>query len=98
MGCDDKGCSDNGDEEEEGCESECEENGVVFSEIEGRENSELDLCESAVHRLVFPGSGYENDLGGSTAGIASVTREDLLAYHKSLLPCRGDGCPHRRVL
>ena len=54
----------------------------MFSEIEGRENSELDLCESAVHRLVFPGSGYENDLGGSTAGIASVTREDLLAYHK----------------
>ena len=39
--------------------------GVVYSEMQGRQNQSGDLMELAMHRLMFPeGSGYRSETGG----------------------------------
>jgi Zn-dependent M16 (insulinase) family peptidase len=39
--------------------------GVVYSEMQGRQNQSGDLMELAKHRLMFPeGSGYRSETGG----------------------------------
>ena len=55
--------------------------GVVFSEIAGRENARADLCEAAVYRCAYPGSGYAADCGGRTEGIVRVALRDVAAFH-----------------
>ncbi|KAH3767039.1 cytoplasmic protein [Pelomyxa schiedti] len=55
--------------------------GVVFCEILSRENSEHDICETKVHELLFPGSAYALNSGGSTKNIRSLTVEHLVCFH-----------------
>jgi hypothetical protein len=39
--------------------------GVVYSEMQGRQNQSMDLMELAMQRLMFPeGNGYRSETGG----------------------------------
>eukprot|EP00727_Mastigamoeba_balamuthi_P009594 m51a1_g5257 hypothetical protein (1336) ;mRNA; f:85508-91428 len=61
---------------------EGKEQGVVFCEMQGREKTEHDLCERAVHSRMFEGTGYSVDPGGCTTEIAKLRPEDVSAFHR----------------
>ncbi|KAF9977979.1 hypothetical protein BGZ73_004262 [Actinomortierella ambigua] len=57
--------------------------GVVFSEMAARENSEADLLDLGLRRLLYPTSQtYYYECGGLTSEIPKLTNEDIKAYHK----------------
>eukprot|EP00291_Cryptomonas_curvata_P005798 CAMPEP_0172203186 /NCGR_PEP_ID=MMETSP1050-20130122/31124_1 /TAXON_ID=233186 /ORGANISM="Cryptomonas curvata, Strain CCAP979/52" /LENGTH=152 /DNA_ID=CAMNT_0012881333 /DNA_START=127 /DNA_END=582 /DNA_ORIENTATION=- len=55
--------------------------GVVFCEMQGRESTEDDLSDNAVHGLLYPTSGYRFECGGLTPDIATLSNEQVRAYH-----------------
>ncbi|KAG0267056.1 hypothetical protein DFQ27_009203 [Actinomortierella ambigua] len=57
--------------------------GVVFSEMAARENSEADLLDLGLRRLLYPTTQtYYYECGGLTSEIPKLTNEDIMAYHK----------------
>lgn len=57
--------------------------GVVFCEMQARENSEADLCELVVKASLFGAeSAYAMECGGKTGEIAEITLEEVVAFHK----------------
>lgn len=57
--------------------------GVVFCEMQARENSEADLCELAVKASLFGSeSAYAMECGGKTGDIAEISLEQVVAFHK----------------
>ncbi|KAG0231491.1 hypothetical protein BGW42_000197 [Actinomortierella wolfii] len=57
--------------------------GVVFSEMAARENSEADLLDLGLRRLLYPTTQtYYYECGGLTSEIPKLTNEDIKAYHK----------------
>ena len=56
--------------------------GVVYSEMLNRENSETDLAQNALHRLLYPRSRYIYDSGGRTKDLATLSVRDVRRYHR----------------
>ena len=57
------------------------EQGVVFAEMNGRENTEADLLDHALRGLLFPGTPFAHDCGGRTEAIATLTNDAIQEYH-----------------
>ncbi|KAG9065753.1 hypothetical protein KI688_002046 [Linnemannia hyalina] len=64
-------------------DGEGKQQGVVFSEMAARENSEADLLDLALRRLLYPDSQtYYYECGGLTAEIPKMTNDDIREYHE----------------
>lgn len=64
--------------------------GVVYCEMEARENTSYSLTSYALGRLLFPdGCGYRSETGGRLAELrASCSHAKVAAYHRSAYaPC-----------
>ncbi|CAD6909796.1 unnamed protein product [Tilletia controversa] len=58
--------------------------GVVYSEMQGRENSSGDLIELAGQRLLYPPtSAYRSETGGLMSALRVLTPQTIRDYHKS---------------
>ncbi|KAK5799207.1 hypothetical protein F5H01DRAFT_358178 [Linnemannia elongata] len=64
-------------------DGEGKQQGVVFSEMAARENSEADLLDLGLRRLLYPESQtYYYECGGLTPEIPKMTNDDIREYHK----------------
>lgn len=55
--------------------------GVVYSEMQGRQNQSGDLMELAMQRLVFPeGSGYRSETGGLMEALRVLDVQTIREY------------------
>ncbi|KAE8250209.1 hypothetical protein A4X13_0g4900 [Tilletia indica] len=58
--------------------------GVVYSEMQGRENSSGDLIELCGQRLLYPPtSAYRSETGGLMSALRVLTPQTIRDYHKS---------------
>ncbi|BFZ62739.1 hypothetical protein YB2330_003849 [Saitoella coloradoensis] len=63
---------------------EGEDAGVVYSEMQGRENTPGDLMDLASRRLLFPeGNGYRSETGGLMAALRQLSVQEIREYHAS---------------
>ncbi|KAG0340095.1 hypothetical protein BG000_000725 [Podila horticola] len=63
-------------------DGEGKQQGVVFSEMASRENSEADLLDLGLRKLLYPKSQtYFYECGGLTPEIPKMTNEDIKDYH-----------------
>ncbi|KDQ63640.1 hypothetical protein JAAARDRAFT_29668 [Jaapia argillacea MUCL 33604] len=61
-----------------------EDSGVVYSEMQGRENTSGDLMGIRMQRLLNPkGSGYRSETGGLMEALRVLTIEQIREYHKT---------------
>ncbi|KAF8898648.1 Metalloenzyme, LuxS/M16 peptidase-like protein [Infundibulicybe gibba] len=61
-----------------------EDSGVVYSEMQGRENTSGDLMALSLQRLLDPpGSGYRSETGGLMEALRVLTPEQIREYHGS---------------
>lgn len=61
-----------------------EDSGVVYSEMQGRENTSGDLMALQAQRLLNPpGSAYRSETGGLMAALRKLTVEQIRDYHKT---------------
>lgn len=59
-----------------------EDAGVVYSEMQGRENSSCDLMELKTQRMLYPKtSAYRSETGGLMAALRVLTIDDIRRYH-----------------
>ena len=58
------------------------EKGVVYAEMQGRENTEADLTDKAVRCQMFPGTSYSAETGGITTDIATLTMDEVRMFHQ----------------
>ncbi|KAN0061466.1 hypothetical protein ACQY0O_006313 [Thecaphora frezii] len=59
-----------------------EDAGVVFSEMQGRENSSGDLMELKTQRMLYPkSSAYRSETGGLMSALRVLTIDDIRKYH-----------------
>ncbi|WFD27197.1 hypothetical protein MNAN1_002193 [Malassezia nana] len=59
-----------------------EDAGVVYSEMQGRENSSADLMELKTQRMLYPRtSAYRSETGGLMAALRVLTIDEIRAYH-----------------
>jgi len=59
--------------------------GVVYSEMQGRENTPYDLMELQLKTLVYPdGIGFRSETGGMTKELRSLTADRIRAYHQEM--------------
>ncbi|KAG0032753.1 hypothetical protein BGZ81_010152 [Podila clonocystis] len=64
-------------------DGEGKQQGVVFSEMASRENSEADLLDLGLRKLLYPQSQtYYYECGGLTPEIPKMTNEDIKDYHQ----------------
>jgi presequence protease len=56
--------------------------GIVFNEMKGALNSAESRLWNKVMELMFPGSIYEHESGGTPEEIPNLTYEQLLEFHK----------------
>ncbi|KAF9925358.1 hypothetical protein FBU30_004829 [Linnemannia zychae] len=64
-------------------DGEGKQQGVVFSEMASRENSEADLLDLGLRRLLYPDTQtYYYECGGLTPEIPKMTNDDIREYHK----------------
>jgi len=60
--------------------------GVVYSEMQGRQNQQMDLMELAKQRLTFPdGSGYRSETGGLMEALRVLKVETIREYWPLLI-------------
>ncbi|KAG0267634.1 hypothetical protein DFQ27_008537 [Actinomortierella ambigua] len=60
-----------------------EDAGVVYSEMQGRENTSNSLMSLAGKRIMYPeGSGYRYDTGGLMACLRTLSAEKIRQYHR----------------
>ncbi|KAF9930207.1 hypothetical protein BGZ65_005461, partial [Modicella reniformis] len=86
-------------------DGEGKQQGVVFSEMAARENSEADLLDLGLRRLLYPKSQtYYYECGGLTAEIPKMTNGDIQEYHKKFyhpsnmtIVVAGDGLQPKRI-
>ncbi|TFK41069.1 Metalloenzyme, LuxS/M16 peptidase-like protein [Crucibulum laeve] len=58
--------------------------GVVYSEMQGRENTSGDLMALSLQRLLDPpGSGYRSETGGLMEALRVLTPEQIRQYHST---------------
>lgn len=61
-----------------------EDAGVVYSEMQGRENSCADLMELKTQRMLYPRtSAYRSETGGLMSALRVLTIDDIRLYHKT---------------
>lgn len=59
-----------------------EDAGVVYSEMQGRENSPADLMELKTQRMLYPrSSAYRSETGGLMSALRVLTIDDIRKYH-----------------
>lgn len=59
-----------------------EDAGVVYSEMQGRENTSADLMELKTQRMLYPrSSAYRSETGGLMAALRVLTIDDIRRYH-----------------
>lgn len=59
--------------------------GVVYSEMQGRENTSGDLMELHRRQLMYPeGNGFRSETGGMTKELRVLTADRIRAYHKEM--------------
>ncbi|KAI8826708.1 uncharacterized protein EV422DRAFT_511122 [Fimicolochytrium jonesii] len=57
--------------------------GVVYCEMAGRENTEADVLDLTLRRLLFQNeTTYSRECGGLTHEIAKLKNEEIVRYHK----------------
>ncbi|KAJ3272488.1 hypothetical protein HK104_004459, partial [Borealophlyctis nickersoniae] len=57
--------------------------GVVYCEMASRENTEPDLLDHALRRLLYQNqTTYACETGGRTSDILNLTNEEIIAYHQ----------------
>lgn len=79
--------------------------GVVFSEMAARENSEADLLDLGLRRLLYPKTQtYYYECGGLTNEIPKMTNDDIREYHQKFyhpsnmtIVVAGDGLQPERI-
>ncbi|KAF9110917.1 hypothetical protein BGX27_005725 [Mortierella sp. AM989] len=79
--------------------------GVVFSEMAARENSEADLLDLGLRRLLYPKSQtYYYECGGLTPEIPKMSNDDIREYHRKFyhpsnmtIVVAGDGLQPQRI-
>jgi Zn-dependent M16 (insulinase) family peptidase len=60
--------------------------GVVYSEMQGRQNQQMDLMELAKQRLMFPkGSGYRSETGGLMEALRVLQVETIREYQALII-------------
>ncbi|KZV77044.1 hypothetical protein PENSPDRAFT_645781 [Peniophora sp. CONT] len=70
-----------------------EDSGVVYSEMQGRENTPGDLMALKMQRLINPvGSAYRSETGGLMEALRKLTVEQIRKYHSTYY------VPHNFVL
>jgi Zn-dependent M16 (insulinase) family peptidase len=57
--------------------------GVVFNEMKGNYSSQSSIVGEWTYRSLFPDTPYHVDSGGEPAAILSLTREELIAFHRA---------------
>ena len=60
---------------------EGEDKGVVYCEMQGRENDDSSLVDRAVLELLYPQGGYSAETGGKLANLRSLTNAQVRRYH-----------------
>ncbi|KAI5124638.1 hypothetical protein M0805_004247 [Coniferiporia weirii] len=56
--------------------------GVVYSEMQGRENTPADLMKLRMQRLLYPkSSGYRSEVGGLMEALRSLSVQQIREYH-----------------
>ncbi|KAI9015118.1 Metalloenzyme, LuxS/M16 peptidase-like protein [Gaertneriomyces semiglobifer] len=64
-------------------DGEAKQQGVVYCEMAGREKTESDMLDLALRRLLYQGqTTYSHECGGLTKDIATLTNDEIIAYHK----------------
>ena len=59
-----------------------EDAGVVYSEMQGRENSSADLMELKTQRMLYPrSSAYRSETGGLMSALRVLTIDEIRQYH-----------------
>ena len=61
--------------------AEGEDKGVVYCEMQGRENDSSSLVDRAVLDLLYPTGGYSAETGGKMKNIRALTIEQVRKYH-----------------
>lgn len=56
--------------------------GVVYSEMAGREHSQSDLLDRSLRKLMYNDSTYANECGGLTPEIERLSNDEIKVYHK----------------
>lgn len=59
-----------------------ENNGVVYAEMQGRENSAESRMFYELQRALFAGTGYAAETGGRMKDLRTLTVETVRNYHK----------------
>jgi Zn-dependent M16 (insulinase) family peptidase len=54
--------------------------GVVYCEMQGRENGDADLCERALMGALFPGTGLASETGGLLANLRGLDNGKVCAH------------------
>ena len=60
---------------------EGEDKGVVYCEMQGRENDASSLIERACQDLLFPNCGYSSETGGKMKNLRTLTNAQVTRYH-----------------
>ncbi|KAF2684830.1 metallopeptidase [Lentithecium fluviatile CBS 122367] len=59
--------------------------GVVYSEMQGRENLQSDLMELQMRRLIYPeGDGFRYETGGLMKALRVLTAERIRQFHRDM--------------
>ena len=58
-----------------------EDKGVVYCEMQGRENSASSLIDRAVLDLLYPSGGYSAETGGKMSNLRTLTNAQVRQYH-----------------
>ena len=63
---------------------EGEDQGVVYCEMQGRENDSSSLVDRAVLDLLYPTGGYSAETGGKMANLRTLTNAQVARYHREV--------------
>jgi len=61
--------------------AEGEDKGVVYCEMQGRENNDSSLIDRAVQDLLYPAGGYSAETGGKMCNLRALTNAQVQRYH-----------------
>ena len=64
--------------------AEGEDKGVVYCEMQGRENDSSSLVDRAVLDLLYPTGGYSAETGGKMANLRTLTNAQVARYHREV--------------
>ncbi|CDF36442.1 unnamed protein product [Chondrus crispus] len=62
---------------------DAKEAGVVFCEMQARENTESDISDRAVRAALFEGTPLALECGGLCSDIRTLTNEDIVQFHRT---------------